>query len=330
MKEQIERKIIGDWSSLIGPTIKLENSESFDNFIRGTFDKFQEAYKPEPGYEYFFYQNTGLPSPIIRIDMPLVLGSVEENQGIYEIETRPAGLGLDSMLFEEHRATFRRYIDLLQIILERPFAVKMLPYIQDSRHDPGGEKREFAQLMGIPFFDKDEEPDNIDDFLYFVYGNCSTVPTLQKYEERSLFPVRDDGNKNYLVQMGKASIADLVTVSRKMNLGASFVLKPRKGMWAQDVQMYPGALRTKYDGFALEKDIVRVIEDGKIENYLLQPFISPGLLDIDGKEYCAMARVYGLANMTTHSYDPVNGIYIARRNVRLHGTSDAITGELLL
>lgn len=331
IKLEIKSVAVGEWDLLLGQDVQIEDSTSLQKYLERLFSSYTGSYKPESNMEYFFYEKTGMPSPIIRVDMPLKTKSVSLGQGFYEIEARPAGLGVDSLLFEDHKDIFRKTIDNLRDQLGRKIAVKMFPYIQNPVNDPSGEKAEFARLMGIDFFHIGEEPDDLDDYYFLTYGNSGSLEDLQRFEERSLFPVRDDGNKDYLVQMGAASIADVVSVSRKLSLDAAFILKPRKGMWAQNVLLYTGkGSKKRVNGFAEKDDVVRLIESGNIEDFLLQGFITPGNITINGSSYLAMARIYAIADLSTKKYIAKNGIYIARQNIRLHGTSDAITGRLIL
>lgn len=338
MKEQqlpngfeIVKKQIGEWENNIGPDITATDG-TLVRYLEQQFARFRGAYQPAQGLEYFFFTETGFPSPIIRVDMPLIVQDVSPVQGFFEIESRPAGLGIDSALFPEHRERLSEYIDILRRALDMPLAVKMFPYSQNPRHDPSGEKREFAQQVGIPFFDVGEQPDEIDDFLYFVYGNTGANGEVEAFERRSLFPVRDDGNKDYLVSMGAASVADRIAVSKKIGLGVPFVLKPRKGMWAQDVVVYPGEEgRARFDGFASERDIHALIGQPSFpDRYLCQSFFNPGQVRFGKDPYLAMARVYAFANLRTGRYEVSNGIYVARQNIRLHGTADAVTGKLVI
>lgn len=328
----VEKVMVGEWSNTVGPPIPVDQDGSLTRYLDNMFAMFSQAYQPEEGFEFFFYKRFGLPSPIIRIDMPLVPNAVAATQGFFEIESRPAGLGVDSALFEDQREALKSYIDLLRATLGKELAVKVFPYEQSSAHDPEGEKKAFAQSMGIPFFGVNEMPADIDEFFYFVYGNKGDSSTLEEFESRSLFPVRDDGNKNYLVSMGAAKVADRIDVSKKLSLGVPFALKPRKGMWAQNVQMYPGdSNRNRFVGYATKDEVHSLIgNEGAFEdNFLVQPFFRPGVVRIGQEPYLAMARIYGLANPETGRYEVSNGIYVARQNIRLHGTSDAITGKLV-
>lgn len=331
INQELRQVSVGDWINMVGPDVKIQEPQSLQTYLDTLLKNYTLAYKPESGYEYFFYEKIGMPSPIIRVDMPLITNSVRTNQGFYEIEARPAGLGVDSLLFNDHREIFKKAIDSLSNQLGRKIAIKMFNYEQNPVNDPAGEKAEFAKLMGIDFFAVGEEPSNLDDYYFLTYGNTGRTEDLQKFEDRSLFPVRDDGNKDYLVQMGAASIADVVSLSRKLSLDASFILKPKKGMWAQNLIPYVGkGTKKRVNGFAERDDVVRLIESGSIEDFLLQGFITPGNILINDESYFAMARIYAIADLNTQTYSATNGIYIARQNIRLHGTSDAITGRLIL
>lgn len=322
---------IGDWEVRVGPEVTLGADSNLEPFLQTSLDQFVEAYNPPEDQRYFFHSQFGLPSPIVRFDMPLEDGEV--GGGIYEIESRPAGLAIVSHLQPELLGAFRGSVEQIQGITGKQVAIKMLPYEQSSQNDPSGEKRMFADMLGVPFVEAGEQPEPDPDSLYLVYGNSSEAgDDVKAYEGQSLFPVRNDGDKSYLVTMGRATFPTPDMVDQALDANQPFILKPGQGMWAQDFFPYVGSGNKAKGRVTASKirSLYRDQENDRLGEFIMQPFIPPGKIEFPGyeKPQNAMARVYAVADLATGTYNVVGGMYVARDNLRLHGTSDATTGNI--
>lgn len=326
---EVRQVNLGEWSIQIGPEVHLGNESNLKGFLTHTLRGYKDTFAPTPGTEHAYYRMHGVSSPIVRIDMPLVTDGVSPDQGIFEVEARPAGLGIAAEVFPDLTQYFVGATEQVQSG-GHEVAVKVLPYVNAPQHDSLTEKARFADSIGVPIYGPGEHMSPQEGVLYYVYGDSPEAgDNVEAFERQSLFPVRDDGNKDYLIQMGLAEAATPELVAQKLHNAEPFVMKPAKGMWAQDFFVKtPGGRDGRINGRSTNAKIEAAIAQNPT-GYLTQPLHMPGRMQIGGSDMLAMARVFALHNPATGDYEPIGGMYVARNNIRLHGTSDAITGQIV-
>ena len=333
LTQQTRREIkpvqLGEWSMNLGPEITVGPESHLKEFLSETLVQYRESYRPAPGTEHAYYQMYGASSPIVRVDMPLPTGAVAPDQGIFEVEARPAGLGISALAFPDLNQYFQGASE--QVLASgHKIAVKVLPYARAATHDSIMEKALFAESIGAPIYGPGELTEPEQGTLYYVYGDSAEAgDDVEAFERQSLFPVRDDGNKDYLITMGLAQAANPALIAEKLAAGETFAMKPRRGMWAQDCYIKTGAGKEgKINGRDTASKIQGAV-DANPDAYVVQPLHMPGKIDLGlEKPLLGMARVFALHNQQTGDFDVVGGVYVARSNIKLHGTSDAVTGRL--
>lgn len=329
IRREIQPVQLGEWSINLGPEITAGPESRVKEFLTETLANYRDAYRPTPGTEHAYYQMHGVSSPIVRVDMPLPTGGVTPDQGIFEVEARPAGLGISAMAFPDLNQYFQGANE--QVLTGgHKVAVKVLPYARAAMHDSITEKALFAESIGAPIYGPGELTEPEEGTLYYVYGDSAEAgDDVAAFERQSLFPVRDDGNKDYLITMGLAEAASPALIAQKLAGGETFAMKPRRGMWAQDCYIKTASGKEgKINGRDTASKIQGAV-DADPDAYLVQPLHMPGKIDLGlEKPLLGMARVFALHNQETGNFDVVGGVYVARSNIKLHGTSDAVTGRM--
>lgn len=306
---------IGEWEFAVGPEKTLDPGVILR--LQNVLNQHVTSY--EPTIPYFFHTATGFPSPIVRIDMstPHPNGSEEDLRNkIYEVEHRPSGFGILTTLNPETTEVLRGVFAQTEAASGKKAAIKLLP------HAVGTEDTIlFAQKTGIQLFGPEEDPENFDDYVFWARGYEEDGEMAIPYEERALAPVRDDGNKSYLVRMG---IAQSFTSVADLDWSQSFCLKPQKGISCKGIEFWtPGSKET---GTSTRSRIERTLSSG--EPYLVQPFIRPEQVEINGKAHNVLYRVHAVFDWNQGGYEIIDGTWVARPNLRIHGASDAVNGPL--
>lgn len=332
-KEQLKSVELGDWKFTQGPelTIPKERVLEVEDFLSGDF---KDAYKPV--YPYMFYEQTGFPSPIVRIEFS-TKGKGNIKDMIYEVETRPAGLGLAVDFFDQGN-NLRQYIGNLSRQLNMPIAAQLLPSIFGNglnETDRTEDTRAFARAVGIPLFEPHERA-NIEALLWVRGGldditrNLMDEEDVKKLEQVALAPVRDHGNKNYLVELG---LAENVTNIDQLDFTKAFALKPNPGSKTRGMTFYsPYAIEKGRYGFATQTKVTQLLQSGldNGQGYLMQDYIPPQELEIDGIRNYAIARMFATLNLESGRYELLpGGNYTARpKNIKVHGASDSTIGKI--
>ncbi len=243
--------------------------------------------------------NFNIPSLIVRMDCTINI--IEGNLAVYEIEERPAGIGIASLVNPQFKENFERLRKEWP-----PFKVLLSP-----RRNGG------------------------DDYLW---GDIALSPTSNglllvraEPEEREFWslvpravaPIRNKGAKGYGVSLGLWS---RVSDPELLPWREAFVLKPLQGSKCRGVEIWvPG--KKKIPGSSTRTRILKVLKE-KGEMYL-QKFFPPLKIELGGEEFWGVFRFFFGFSLKKNAYVPLGGVWMARKNLRLHGASDAVTGPLL-
>lgn len=146
---------------------------------------------------------------------------------------------------------------------------------------------------------------------------------LQKINAKSLAPLIDHGDKQYMVSLG---IAEIVNSENEIDFAKSCCIKPIHGSKGKDVQIWmpkpDGSRDASCSGGATRSQVTRAIKSSVC---IRQPFIQTGKELIDGVEYFKLMRLFAVIN-DSMQFEVIPSPYVMRPNVKIHGASDAVNG----
>lgn len=320
----IEYVDFGDWKFRKGLPLRVSRDEGVLP-SQDLLDRFVAVHSTRPEYDYWMHATMGVPSPVVRIDF-----SPSQPDYPYEIEVRPAGLGIYTGPFGE-AGRLRAYFSGLQEHLGRPIGVKVLPSIRggDCKRDRSLDSRVFAKNAGLEFFEDDQVLNP--NYLLWARGGVEdeeTVDkdTLEQIEAQSLTPVRDHGNKSYLPRMG---LATNITSIEDIDFDEAFCLKPMFGSKSEGVGIYvPGK---KVPGTSTKSQIHRFLESNTSRGgSLRQDYVPPQevIITNDHRQQYMIFRIFATWMPEDERYELIGGCYLIRPNVKIHGASDSIVGKV--
>lgn len=252
---------------------------------------------PWYGLEHF-----KIPSPIIRVDLAPGKSLLQEN--IYEVEVRPAGLGITLLL----STTEQKY--LWQKALKDCRGFITFP------SSPIFDDEVCARILGLPYFEDTKKQEG-----YWVRAENMSPAEALELENISLVPIREDGNKQYLIDLG---LAKAINHESELDFGSNFVIKPIRGKWSKDVEIYL-AEKKDFRGFSTRTKICKVLKSEK--KFMIQNFIPPERELLNGATGFIIWRCfYGWIDSR---YQYIGGLWMWRNVLKVHGASDAVCGLLV-
>ncbi|TAN57704.1 hypothetical protein EPN15_03255 [Patescibacteria group bacterium] len=291
---------VGDWEIKVGESWKVPEKtiKDLEEFLS---DKWKMAVMRSVKYPWWSISNRKMPSPIVRVDLsPLVVGfSVKDC--IYEVEVRPAGLGITTLLLVDQRSRWSEALSDCGGIIKCPDSS-----IQDDFI--------CADLLSIPYSND----------ILSVNGKGPYWIRSDKFhfEDSSLVPIRDDGNKQYLVDLKMAQIA----VAKNLDWEVPFVIKPLQGARCREVEVFlPSKMRKECNGFSTQTRVLKTLARSD-EPFIVQSFIPPKKEIINGESGWVMWRIF--FGWIDGYYQCVGGLWFWRPNLKIHGASDSICGPL--
>lgn len=286
---------IGKWKIKVSKSITVSTTviEELEEFLSGEWQQAITAINPWWGIK------EGIPSPIIRVDMAPT-SSVNIKEYIYEVEVRPAGLGLFlSLVCPERVNQWKKILGGCQgfIRIESPIQDDFLA----------------AKILDLPYYE--EVPKDFScSGPYWVRSDVEAARAAS-LEKISLVPVRDDGDKSYLLKLG---MAKMFQSQEELDWSKPFAIKPLVGSRMKGVEIYlPNSLQKKMKGGSTKSRVIRVI---KKTPYIVQKFIPPQR-EKDG--WTIWRLFFGFQE---GKYSFIGGLWNWRPCLRVHGASDANIG----
>ena len=248
----------------------------------------------------------GVPSVLVRIDAAL-----DGKLGIFEIEERPAGIGISCLVNSEFKCRFQKWLGSYE------WNLAVVISHRRTTHDDGIWTREF----GIPLFKEDGPPKIQGDYSLLVRAE----PDEKEYwslESRALFPIRLKGWKGYGIELGlwEPIPEDL----DRLPWEEGFVIKPHQGSKMKGIFLWHP---DKLPGTSTRKKIKEAILSGQAVYW--QRWIAPESHDFLPPGYFLIRRIYFGFDPHKKRWDYLGGLWNARPNLRVHGASDAIFGPLI-
>ena len=99
-----------------------------------------------------FQANTGLPSPVIRIDSSSIVDVERPEASIFEVEARPAGLGILTEMFGIVEPV-RRVFELVSELSNMPIGIGVLPSVNGGlgQRDRSVDTQLLAKNVGLQY-----------------------------------------------------------------------------------------------------------------------------------------------------------------------------------
>ncbi|MDD4409767.1 MAG: hypothetical protein PHW52_03910 [Candidatus Pacebacteria bacterium] len=285
---------------------KFKRSESAEFIDRSLIDKslifLEEWIRFFPKESTWVAANHHVPSIVIRLDCTIR----DKTIFIYEIEERPAGIGISYCINPQ----FRLMIEGLR---------RRWPVIRSLI---SSNRKESDDRLWLPTIGFEEALQ--DDCLLLVRTEPSEED-FHIFQDRSVSTLRNKGDKVYGEHMGlwkNVSYRDY----ELFPWSEGFCLKPKQGSKCKGVHVWKAELNNKGVGISTKTQIRRVIDD--FGEMYLQEYLAPMSLEIDGKKLYMNYRIYFGYDLEINSYSCLGGIWVARPNIRIHGASDATIGPL--
>lgn len=240
----------------------------------------------------------GVPSLMVRLDCAINNGRL----AVYEIEERPAGVGICSIV----NPLFRERLN--EISAHWPaFVVLTSP----QREEVGDDYLWANVVHGYP--------DALKNGTAVLVRAEPNEREFHEVAERSISSVREKGNKSYGVPMG---LWHRVSTSQDLPWDLAFCVKPCVGSKMAGVEIWDPLKR---HGHSTRSRIERtMIQYGSM---YCQSFIPPYNTGLPDRPYGLLRLFYGY-HVPTRTWAYIAGHGIARNNVRGHGAADALTGAV--
>jgi len=254
-----------------------------------------------PSEETWVQRECGVPSLIIRLDCAPQNG----NLGLFEVEERPAGVGLNAYLNPQFGER------LTQVASTWPHFV----VVMSERREKGGDDSLWREVVPLP------------------QVNGHHVLIRAEPEEEEFHPLMARSVSS-LIQKGDKSYGEVLGLWRRIRDGDSlptdggFALKPIRGSKCRGVHVLPPR-GTKISGAATLSQAKRELAE-RGEMYM-QEWVPPLHMDINGRNYNAIWRLFFGYDIRNKQWVPLGGSWVARPGtLRIHGATDAVVGSLVV
>ncbi len=257
-------------------------------------------------------QRLGIPSPIIRLEsFVLPDGTIAP----IEIEERPAGIGVSGNLNPSFAEKFGDLLGKWEEALGKKIGV----LVSHERGDRVGDDVIWTQQLGRPLH---QGLDQRDPGLAYLVRSEPGETDYHQIAPQSIATVKHKGDKSYGEPMGLWSRiqdpADLPWTER-------FVYKPLRGSKGKGIHVF-SPVRKEFEGVATR---------GKIEaefaaqgGGFVQPFHQPEKADFLPGDLHVLRRIFFGYDPAQQKYVNLGGFWTARKNIKIHGATDAIFGTI--
>lgn len=293
--------VIGGWEIKVLFQERIFTQRNIDQGL-DVISKWSQVF---PREETFVQRAHGIPSLIIRLDCSVQNGTL----GIYEVEERPAGIGLTTHLNPDFKLRLEE--------VKRTWPVFKSVISTDPRRKA------------------------TDDFLWIDVANSENneelvlvraEPEEEQFhylEPRCVSSLKKKGDKSYGQALG---LWRRVTSPDQIDFEQSFVIKPLQGSKTRDVFIYvPGPNSKRPPGGSsrgrIEQEVLLASENGGV---YCQPYFPPMESGISDEFRWMIYRVFYGYNTDTRQWDCLGGSWNARYNLKIHGAGDSLSGPVVV
>lgn len=174
------------------------------------------------------------------------------------------------------------------------------------------------------------DPGEIIDFDGLVWarggiedGSLIGADALNQINAKSLAPLIDHGDKQYMLKLGMAQ--------EVVDFTQGFCVKPIHGSKGENVHIWdPNARGNKRSpGAATRSQVIKAITGGRdaigSQDFMIQPFIPTATEDMGGVPHHKLMRLFAVIN-DQRKFQIIPSPYVMRPSMKIHGASDAING----
>jgi len=288
---------IGGWATNV-----VDQEEVFPIVAINEASRLLSAWKGVfPREDTWVQRNHEVPSLVVRLDCVIHNGQLS----VYEIEERPAGIGVALTINRQFRDLFQGWLKDWSLI----------KVVVSSRRGKDGDDYLWSEIVSL-------EQAMEENSLVLVRAEPKEKEFLA-LAKRSISSIGVKGDKSYGVALGWWEEID---GSSRLPYNDGFVVKPIQGSKARDVEIYPPKHLKKMGGSSTINRIESVI--GRKGRMYLQPFILPMVHPLYSGMFMIYRAFFGYRKET--GYIPLGGLWNARPNLKIHGASDAVFGPLIL
>ena len=296
MQNRTETMSVNGWEI----THSRDSLELTERHVRQLTDTAQEWAELFPGRTWV-QSEYGVPSLIIRPDCTV---DEDGNLRFYEVEERPAGIGVTSHLnprFAERLNDVRRsWPDFKAVVSEERESYDDDLWLEVSPLSEVVDSEELVLVRAEP-----------------------TEAAFHQLESRSVSSIQHKGDKHYGVALGWWSKVRAEEFEELPWDGEGFTLKPLQGSKTRDVYIWSPK---RFRGTVTRTKIRKVLEErGEM---FCQPLHRP--IETGDPTYPHMIyRIFMGFNPETRQFEVMGGLWMARNNYKVHGARDSVLGPLV-
>jgi hypothetical protein len=283
---------------------KFEKSERIEWLTHGNVNKGLELLSQWVNFfpkEFTWVEaNYHVPSIIVRLDCVFW----DHVLYLYEIEERPAGIGLSYYLNSQFKSK------LVGLKRKWPPFKSLISFNRKENDD-----RLWLQVLDLKEAEKD-------DCLLLVRAEPSEKD-FYVFQNRSVSTLRTKGDKSYGEKMGlwrEVSFSDF----EEFPWEDGFCLKPKQGSKCKGIHIWNSELKNKVMGVSTRGQIERTINE--FEKMYLQEYISPIMFELNRRKLYMNYKIFFGYDPIQGDYICLGGVWVARPSLKIHGATDAVIG----
>lgn len=299
IKKDIAVKEIANWKVQVSSHIEIFPKQISEELLT-VVEHWRKIFSKE---ETWVQKNFAVSSLIIRADCVI---TKDDRLGLYEIEDRPAAVGITSIVNKSFENNLQE------------FCTQKWPDFKIVKSDSRPDNDDYLWRNKL----NDTSNENT---LVLVRANPKEKEFCT-FQSRSISTIKTEGCKKYgetLNLWKKISYDNIDSLPWNEN----FVLKPLQGTNNKDVTIFFSKRDREVRGGSTKSRVIRTLQKNK-EMYL-QPFISPMQCPVL-KNHLMIYRVFLGYDPKSDKFIEMGGCWNARENYNIHGTTETVWGPVVL